>query len=49
MQQVADYVLTRLREWGVHRVYGYPGDGINALLGAFDRAQGGSGVRAGAA
>ena len=28
---VADYFLKRLREWGVHRIYGYPGDGINAL------------------
>ncbi|WP_330336086.1 thiamine pyrophosphate-requiring protein [Streptomyces sp. NBC_00557] len=40
MTQVADYVLQRLTEWGVKRVYGYPGDGINGLLGAFDRAQG---------
>ncbi|WP_199432315.1 thiamine pyrophosphate-requiring protein [Qaidamihabitans albus] len=40
MQQVADYIVGRLREWGVHRVYGYPGDGINGLLGAFDRAEG---------
>jgi len=39
-QQVADYVLGRLREWGVHRVFGYPGDGINGMLGAFDRARG---------
>ncbi|MFG2001432.1 thiamine pyrophosphate-requiring protein [Spirillospora sp. NPDC048911] len=39
MTQVADYVLSRLREWGVHRVYGYPGDGINGFLGAFDRAK----------
>src|SRR5207244_2147386 len=37
---VADYVLNRLTEWGVHRIYGYPGDGINAFLGAFDRADG---------
>jgi pyruvate dehydrogenase (quinone) len=37
---VADFVLQRLRAWGVRRVYGYPGDGINALLGAFDRAAG---------
>ena len=22
---VADFVLKRLREWGVHRIYGYPG------------------------
>jgi pyruvate dehydrogenase (quinone) len=39
-QLVADYVLKRLSEWGVRRVYGYPGDGINAFLGAFDRAGG---------
>src|SRR6184192_4013371 len=37
---VADYILARLREWDVHRIYGYPGDGINALLGALDRAEG---------
>jgi pyruvate dehydrogenase (quinone) len=36
---VADYVLERLGEWGVKRIYGYPGDGINAFLGALDRAQ----------
>jgi pyruvate dehydrogenase (quinone) len=36
---VADFVLKRLREWGVERIYGYPGDGINAFLGALDRAQ----------
>ncbi|WP_225833577.1 thiamine pyrophosphate-requiring protein [Streptomyces sp. NK08204] len=40
MTLVADYVLQRLREWGIERVYGYPGDGINGLLGAFDRAKG---------
>lgn len=38
--QVADFVLERFREWGVRRVFGYPGDGINGLLGAFDRASG---------
>ena len=37
---VADYVLKRLSEWGVHRMFGYPGDGINGFLGAFDRADG---------
>ena len=37
---VADFVLARLREWGVHRVFGYPGDGINGFLGALDRADG---------
>ena len=39
-QLVADYILARLRAWDVHRVYGYPGDGINAIIGAFDRADG---------
>jgi len=38
-QTVADYMLTRLSDWGVNRIYGYPGDGINGLLGALDRAQ----------
>ncbi|KZM69893.1 thiamine pyrophosphate-requiring protein [Nocardia terpenica] len=37
-QQVGDYVLQRLREWGVARVFGYPGDGINGLVAAFGRA-----------
>jgi pyruvate dehydrogenase (quinone) len=40
MPQTADFVLERLREWGVHRVFGYPGDGINGMLGAFGRAGG---------
>ncbi|MBV8480543.1 MAG: thiamine pyrophosphate-requiring protein, partial [Actinobacteria bacterium] len=37
---VSDFVLARLREWGVQRVYGYPGDGINSFLGALGRAEG---------
>ena len=37
-ETVSDFLLRRLREWGVERVYGYPGDGINAIVGAFDRA-----------
>jgi pyruvate dehydrogenase (quinone) len=35
---VADYLLKRLGEWGVQRVYGFPGDGINGILAALDRA-----------
>jgi pyruvate dehydrogenase (quinone) len=35
---VADFLLQRLRAWGVARIYGYPGDGINGLLGALGRA-----------
>src|SRR3954469_7911121 len=34
---VSDQVLERLHAWGVRRVYGYPGDGINGLMGAFGR------------
>src|SRR4051794_26885073 len=34
-QDVAHFILDRLAEWGVQRIYGYPGDGINGLLGAF--------------
>jgi pyruvate dehydrogenase (quinone) len=36
---VADQLLARLREWDVEQVFGYPGDGINGLLGAFSRAK----------
>src|SRR5947209_10216863 len=35
---VADALLARLREWGVRRVFGFPGDGINGIIGAFNRA-----------
>lgn len=35
---VADYLLQRLREWGVQQVFGYPGDGINGILAAFGEA-----------
>jgi pyruvate dehydrogenase (quinone) len=35
---VGDYLLDRLATWGIRRVYGYPGDGINGIMGAFERA-----------
>src|SRR3954447_20701685 len=38
-QKVSEFVLSRLREWGVDRIYGYPGDGINGLLGAFHHVE----------
>ncbi len=37
-QTVADFFWSRMSEWGIRRIYGYPGDGINGLLGALDRA-----------
>ena len=37
---VADLVVERLRAWGVPRVFGYSGDGINGLMGALRRADG---------
>jgi pyruvate dehydrogenase (quinone) len=38
MALVAEVVRERLRAWGVGRVYGYPGQGADALLEAFRRA-----------
>jgi pyruvate dehydrogenase (quinone) len=35
---VADLVVERLRQWQVPRVFGYSGDGINAVMGALRRA-----------
>ena len=36
-QTTADFLLERLHENGVRRIYGYPGDGINAIVGALER------------
>lgn len=36
---VSDYILERLSQWGIKRIYGYPGDGINGILGALGRNQ----------
>ncbi|MBU9467353.1 thiamine pyrophosphate-requiring protein [Burkholderia multivorans] len=40
MATVADFIVERLYDWGVRRVYGYPGDGINGFFGALNRAEG---------
>ncbi|MBV8432236.1 MAG: thiamine pyrophosphate-requiring protein [Solirubrobacterales bacterium] len=40
-ETVGDFLLDRLSTWGVRRIYGYPGDGINGLLGAFGRSSNG--------
>src|ERR671935_306701 len=34
-ETVGAYILRRLHENGVRQVYGYPGDGINGILGGF--------------
>src|ERR1039458_10156183 len=38
-ETVGDFLVKRLGEWGVRRIYGYPGDGINGIMGALDRAK----------
>lgn len=35
---VSDFVIQRVREWGVTRVFGFPGDGIGEFDGALGKA-----------
>src|SRR5881392_3805447 len=35
--KVSDFLLKRLSAWGIKRIYGYPGDGINGILGGLER------------
>ncbi|SEB78448.1 pyruvate dehydrogenase (quinone) [Paramicrobacterium humi] len=39
MPTVSDFVIRRIREWGVSRVFGFPGDGIGEFDGALGKAQ----------
>ncbi|HEX9162401.1 MAG TPA: thiamine pyrophosphate-requiring protein [Thermoanaerobaculia bacterium] len=39
-ETVSDFLVSRLQEWGVKRIYGYPGDGITGIMGALERADG---------
>ena len=39
-QTVGDFLVQRLHDWGVHHIFGYPGDGINGVFGALNRADG---------
>jgi pyruvate dehydrogenase (quinone) len=39
-QTVSDFIVQRLTQWGVHHIFGYPGDGINGVFGALNRADG---------
>jgi pyruvate dehydrogenase (quinone) len=36
---VGDFLIERLHEWGVRRIFGYPGDGINGIIAAIDAHQ----------
>jgi glyoxylate carboligase len=33
---VSGFLIERLHEWGVRRIFGYPGDGINGIIAAID-------------
>jgi len=35
----SDFLIQRLGAWGVRRIYGFPGDGINGIMGALNRRQ----------
>ena len=37
---VGDFIVDRLHSWGVRKIFGYPGDGINGVFGALNRAGG---------
>ncbi len=38
-ENVSEFLIRRLKEnWNVHRIFGYPGDGINGLMGALNKA-----------
>lgn len=37
--RTSDFIVERLKAWGVKRIYGYSGDGINGVLGALQRAE----------
>jgi pyruvate dehydrogenase (quinone) len=39
-QTVGDFVVERLHAWGVRKIFGYPGDGINGVIEALNRADG---------
>jgi pyruvate dehydrogenase (quinone) len=36
-ETTSDFLINRLYEWGIRRIFGYPGDGINGLMGALNR------------
>src|SRR5437867_882556 len=36
---LSDFIVERMHEWGIKRIFGYPGDGINGVMGALNRAK----------
>src|SRR5699024_8804615 len=36
-KKVSDFLIERILDWDINRIYGFPGDGINAIQGALDR------------
>jgi len=36
-EKVSDFMLKRLSEWGIKRIFGYPGDGILGIMEALER------------
>ena len=32
-----DFLIDRLKQWGVQRIYGYPGDGIDGVIGSLQK------------
>ncbi len=38
-KEVSDFLIERLLQWDIKRIYGFPGDGINGLMGALNRAE----------
>ena len=34
---VSDFIVERLHNWGINRIFGYPGDGINGIMGGLRR------------
>ena len=39
-ETVGDFVVQRLHEWGVRKIFGFLGDGINGVIEALNRANG---------
>ncbi len=36
---VGEFLVERLHAWGVRRIFGYPGDGINGIIAGFEKAE----------